>query len=133
MCTEEPALLPSNSLYQAVKACIQVADPDAEALLNNPHFVAHPEYFRPLPKGSQVMLPKRRARFARREFLRVLGEVELWRRGALKSSRQQSQLKDREVSAAVKGKTTDAIKNGPEGGESRSEFDSIIMGARKLL
>ncbi|KAJ6444943.1 HD domain-containing protein [Purpureocillium lavendulum] len=67
MLKEEPPVLPTGSLYAAVKACILVADPAAEDLLHHP------------PASETLDLVGRR-RLQRREFVRVLKEVEDLRR-----------------------------------------------------
>jgi len=67
MLKEEPPVLPTGSLYTALKACILVADPAAEDLLHHP------------PASETLDLVGRR-RLQRREFVRVLKEVEDLRR-----------------------------------------------------
>ncbi|PHH74385.1 hypothetical protein CDD82_4959 [Ophiocordyceps australis] len=64
----EPRPMPlSTPLYSCLKACILAADPMAEDLLHNP------------PDTHGVRLSESR-RLQRREFVRVLGEVEVLRR-----------------------------------------------------
>lgn len=63
MLQEEPPVLPKGRLYDSIKACIAVADPAAERLLNNP-----PE----LNKNDVIS----RRQLLRREFVKVLKEVE---------------------------------------------------------
>ncbi|PNY23707.1 ATPase synthesis protein 25, mitochondrial [Tolypocladium capitatum] len=67
MLKEEPPVLPTGALYTALKACILTADPAAEELLHNP------------PPSEALDLVGRR-RLQRREFVRVLKEVEDLRR-----------------------------------------------------
>ncbi|GAB0136430.1 hypothetical protein EsDP_00004731 [Epichloe bromicola] len=63
MLKEQPAVYPTGPVYNALKACILVADPAAEELLHNPP-----------PVDSLDTIGRRRLR--RREFVRVLKEVE---------------------------------------------------------
>lgn len=67
MLKEEPPVLPTGALYKALKACILTADQAAEELLHNP------------PPSEALDLVGRR-RLQRREFVRVLKEVEDLRR-----------------------------------------------------
>ncbi|QPH19008.1 hypothetical protein C2857_004146 [Epichloe festucae Fl1] len=63
MLKEQPAVYPTGPVYNALKACILIADPAAEELLHNPP-----------PLDSLDTIGRRRLR--RREFVRVLKEVE---------------------------------------------------------
>lgn len=63
MLKEEPPVYPTGAVYNALKACILVADPAAEELLH------HPPLLDTLDTISQ-------RRLQRREFVRVLKEVE---------------------------------------------------------
>lgn len=63
MLKEQPPVLPTGKVYEALKACILVADPAAEGLLHHPP-----------PADSLDLLGQRR--LIHREFVRVLKEVE---------------------------------------------------------
>ncbi|PTB64659.1 hypothetical protein BBK36DRAFT_1176989 [Trichoderma citrinoviride] len=63
MLKEEPKVWPVGSLYTSLKACILAADPSAESLLHHPP-----------PQDALDVFGKRQ--LARREFVRVLKEVE---------------------------------------------------------
>ncbi|KID94762.1 hypothetical protein MAJ_09293, partial [Metarhizium majus ARSEF 297] len=63
MLKEEPPVYPTGPVYNALKACILVADPAAEEMLHNP------------PSLDSLGLIGRR-RLQHREFVRVLREVE---------------------------------------------------------
>ncbi|KYK61346.1 hypothetical protein DCS_02488 [Drechmeria coniospora] len=67
MLKEEPPVLPAGRLYDALKSCILVADPAAEGLQHCPP-----------PSGTLDLVSSRRLK--RREFVRVLKEVEDLRR-----------------------------------------------------
>ncbi|KAL6851204.1 ATPase synthesis protein 25 mitochondrial [Amphichorda felina] len=66
MVMENPAVKPQGSVYRALKSCILVADPAAEDHLNNPP-----------PVGSLDRMGHRR--FAHREFIKMLRDVETMR------------------------------------------------------
>ncbi|KAG8426720.1 ATPase synthesis protein 25 mitochondrial [Metarhizium acridum] len=63
MLKEEPPVYPTGPVYNALKACILVADPAAEEMLHNP------------PSLDSLDLISRR-RLQHREFVRVLREIE---------------------------------------------------------
>ncbi|OAQ65967.1 mitochondrial protein required for the stability of Oli1p mRNA and for the Oli1p ring formation [Pochonia chlamydosporia 170] len=63
MLKEEPPVYPTGAVYNALKACILVADPAAEELLHN-------------PPSSDTLDTIGRRRLQHREFVRVLREVE---------------------------------------------------------
>lgn len=63
MLKEEPPVYPTGAVYNALKACILVADPAAEELLHHP----------PLQDTLDIISQRR---LQRREFVRILKEVE---------------------------------------------------------
>ncbi|KAF4973916.1 hypothetical protein FZEAL_9142 [Fusarium zealandicum] len=67
MMSQDPPVWPVGSVYESLKACILVADPEAAGLLHNPK-----------PGRKQRLIQTRRLQ--NREFLKVLREVEATRR-----------------------------------------------------
>lgn len=83
---EEPAVLPTGTLYETLRRCILVADPAAEELLHRP------------PAASEMSTLEQR-KLKHREFVTMLGDVESIHKGLLteEARRERHEALDAEV------------------------------------
>ncbi|CAM1503295.1 Fc.00g080710.m01.CDS01 [Cosmosporella sp. VM-42] len=80
MTSENPPIPPVGQLYESLKACIVVTDPEVEGLLNN-------------PRSAEGLKLFQRRRLANREFLKILQEVEETRRQFLAHTHAQAHVR----------------------------------------